>query len=55
MFRDYETLKATIEAAKLLGARSAREAAEKTLRRKVTDEEWAEAGERWEKAWRDCR
>jgi len=54
MFRDYETLKAAIEAAKLLGARSAREAAQRTLRREVTDREWAEAGARWEKAWLEC-
>jgi len=54
MFRDYETLKAAIEAAKMLGAQSAREAAAKTLRRGITDQEWSVAGERWERAWRDC-
>jgi len=54
MFRDHETLKATIEAAKMLGARSAREAAQITLRRDITDEEWSAAGHRWEKAWREC-
>jgi len=54
MFRDYETLTAAIEAAKLLGARSAREAAKITLRREITEQEWPDAGARWEKAWFDC-
>jgi len=41
-------------AAKLLGARSARDAAKITLRREITEQEWPDAGARWEKAWFDC-
>lgn len=51
MFRDFETLKAALEAARLLGAGSAREAAARTLRRDISDKEWQTAGARWEKAW----
>lgn len=51
MFRDAETLAAAIEAAIMLGAGSAREAAERTLGRKITDVEWEKAGPRWERAW----
>jgi len=55
MFRDDETLAAAVDAARVLGAASAREAAEITLRRKVTDEEWAKGGARWEAAWANKR
>jgi len=48
---DDDTLRAAIEVAVFLGAPSAREAAKLTLHRQISDQEWTENGERWEKAW----
>lgn len=42
-----------IEAARIMRAANAREAAEMTMGRPLTNREWKLYGERWEKGWRE--
>jgi hypothetical protein len=48
---DEPAVKAILSSTYVLDAKNAREAAEITGGRKVTDEEWRTYGTRWERAW----
>jgi hypothetical protein len=46
-------VRTAIEAARFLGARTSREAAEMTMGRPLTDDEWAGGGSTWERVWHE--